>query len=330
MATETTSVKRTRTTKTAKVITEKDLIGLEYLTDTQIMHILDTAKHFKEVQSRAIKKLPTLRGKTIANLFMEPSTRTRSSFEIAEKRLSADVINLSSGTSSITKGETMEDTAKNLEALGVDIIVMRNNLSGAPNTLASHCEASVINAGDGFHEHPTQGLLDMFTIRENRGKVEGLKISIIGDILHSRVARSNIWGMTKLGAEVTLCAPPTLIPREIQEFVDVKITYDLDEAIQDADIIYVLRIQFERHHENFFPTIREYTGMYGITTERMKKAKPDVLIMHPGPVNRGWELAPEVADDPRSLILQQVTSGIAARMAVLYLFGGGKQDVFSN
>ncbi|MCM8779079.1 MAG: aspartate carbamoyltransferase catalytic subunit [Candidatus Omnitrophica bacterium] len=302
----------------------KDLLGLEELSKEEIELILETADSFKEISLRPIKKVPTLRGKTVVLFFFEPSTRTRTSFELAAKRLSADTVSISATTSSIVKGETLKDTAKNIEAMKVDIIVMRHSSSGAPHLLAKAVEASVINAGDGCHEHPTQALLDMFTIKEKKGRISGLKVSIIGDIAHSRVARSNIWGLTKLGAEVTVCGPPTLIPQGIEKF-PVKVTYDVEEAIRDADVLNILRIQLERQKSNLFPSLREYALNFGIDAEKLKFAKPEVLIMHPGPINRGVEISPEVADGPYSVILEQVTNGLAVRMAVLYLVSqGGK------
>ncbi|MCM8783839.1 MAG: aspartate carbamoyltransferase catalytic subunit [Candidatus Omnitrophica bacterium] len=298
--------------------TRKDLLGLAELSKEEIELVLDTADSFKEISLRPIKKVPTLRGKTIVLFFVEPSTRTRTSFELAAKRLSADTVSISADTSSMIKGESLKDTAKNIEAMKIDVIVMRHSSSGAPHLLAKAVEASVVNAGDGCHEHPTQALLDLFTIKEKKGKISGLKVSIIGDILHSRVARSNIWGLTKLGAEVTVCGPPTLIPPGMEKF-PVKVTYDIKEAIKGADVLNILRIQLERQKSNFFPSLREYAINFGIDRDKLKLAKPDVLIMHPGPINRGVEIFPEVADGPYSVILEQVTNGIAVRMAVLYL-----------
>ena len=277
--------------------TRKDLLSVEELSREEIELILQTAESFKEVSSRDIKKVPALRGKTIANLFFESSTRTRTSFELAAKRLSADIVNFSSSGSSTSKGESLRDTARNIEAMHIDTIVMRHSSSGSAEYLARSVKAGVINAGDGIHEHPTQGLLDIFTIREKKKKIEGLKVCLVGDILHSRVARSNIWGLKKLGAKVTVCGPPTLIPRGI-EMLGVEVCYDLDQAMKDQDVLNILRIQLERQRGVFFPSIREYAAEYGISKERMKKAKPDVIIMHPGPVNRGVELAGEVADGP--------------------------------
>jgi aspartate carbamoyltransferase catalytic subunit len=297
--------------------TRKDLLSLEELSKEEIELILKTAESFKEVSDREVKKVPALRGKTIANLFFEPSTRTRTSFEVAAKRLSADTINFSSSGSSTSKGESLKDTAKNIEAMHVDTIVMRHASSGAAAYLARSIRAGVINAGDGIHEHPTQGLLDIFTIRERKKEIKGLSVCLVGDILHSRVARSNIWGLTKLGAKVTVCGPPTLIPKEI-ESLGVEVSYDLDKIIEKQDVLNILRIQLERQKGAFFPSIREYAAEYGISVERMKKAKTDALIMHPGPINRGVELAAEVADGPQSVILEQVTNGVAVRMAVLF------------
>jgi len=302
--------------------TRKDLLGLRDLTREEIELLLETAKSFKEISLRPVKKVPALRGKTVANLFFEPSTRTRISFELAEKRLSADTINLVGSSSSVVKGESLIDTVRNIESLKVDIVVMRHSSSGAPHRLAPLLKASVINAGDGINEHPTQALLDMFTVREKKGKLAGLKISFIGDILHSRVARSNIWGLTKMGAKVTVCGPKTLLPPQIEK-LGVSATTDLFEAVKDADVVNLLRIQLERQSESFFPSIREYANSYQIDREILKQAKPDVLIMHPGPVNRGVEITSDVVDGPYSVILDQVTHGLAVRMAVLYLLSGG-------
>lgn len=300
------------------VWTKKDLLGLEYLSREEIELILYTAEGFKEVTTRQIKKVPALRGKTVVNLFYEPSTRTRTSFELAAKRLSADVINIGIESSSVKKGETLIDTGKNIEALKIDIIVVRHSSSGAPNILARSVKSSVVNAGDGWHEHPTQALLDMFTLKAKLGRLEGLNVSIIGDIAHSRVARSNIWGLAKLGANVTVCAPAILIPDGIEK-MGVRITNDLDTALKGADAINVLRMQFERDGVLAFPSKLEYFKNYGITAERLKNCKKDVVVMHPGPINRGIEMSSEVADGANSVILEQVTNGIAVRMAVLYL-----------
>lgn len=308
--------------------TKKDLLGLEYLSREEIEHILYTAESFKEVTTRQIKKVPALRGKTVVNLFYEPSTRTRTSFELAAKRLSADVINIAIESSSVKKGETLIDTGRNIEALKIDIIVVRHNASGAPNILARSVKSSVVNAGDGWHEHPTQALLDMLTLKSKLGKIEGLKVSIIGDIAHSRVARSNIWGLTKLGAKVTVCAPRMLIPEGIEK-MGVRTTSEIDEALSGADAINVLRMQFERDEALAFPSKLEYFKQYGITKERLKKCKKDIVVMHPGPINRGVEMSSEVADGGNSVILEQVTNGIAVRMAVLYLVSHAKREVLT-
>ena len=298
--------------------TRKDLLSVEELSKEEIELILQTADSFKEISSREVKKVPALRGKTVANLFFESSTRTRTSFELAAKRLSADILNFQSSGSSTSKGESLRDTARNIEAMQVDTIVMRHSSSGSAEYLARSLKAGVVNAGDGIHEHPTQGLLDIFTIREKKKKIEGLNVCLVGDILHSRVARSNIWGLKKLGAKVTVCGPPTLIPKKIEE-LGVEVSYDLDKVIEKQDVLNILRIQLERQSGAFFPSLREYAAEYGISNERMKKAKKDVMIMHPGPVNRGVELAGEVADGAQSVILDQVTNGVAVRMAVLFL-----------
>jgi len=303
----------------------KDLLGIKDLSREEIELLLQTTKSFQEISLRPVKKVPALRGKTVANLFFEPSTRTRISFELAEKRLSADTINMVESSSSVVKGESLRDTVRNIESLKVDIVVMRHSSSGAPHRLAPTIQASVINAGDGINEHPTQALLDMFTIIEKKGKLEGLKISFVGDILHSRVARSNIWGLTKMGARVTVCGPKTLLLPEVEK-LDVHATTNLEEAVQGADVLNLLRIQLERQTESFFPSIREYAHSYQINREILKKAKPDVLIMHPGPVNRGIEITSDVVDGPYSVILDQVTHGLAVRMAVLYLLSGGIRE----
>ena len=303
--------------------TKKDLLGLEYLSREEIEFMLYTAEGFKEVTTRQIKKVPALRGKTVVNLFYEPSTRTRTSFELAAKRLSADVINIAPEASSVSKGETLIDTGRNIEALKIDIIVMRHNCSGAPNILARSVKASVVNAGDGWHEHPTQALLDMFTLKSKLGRIEGLNVSIIGDIAHSRVARSNVWGLAKLGAKVTVCAPKMLIPEGIEK-MGARVTNDIEEALEGADAINILRMQFERDTAGAFPSKLEYFKQYGITAERLKKCKPGIIVMHPGPINRGVEMSSEVADGANSVILEQVTNGIAVRMAVLYLVSHAK------
>ena len=301
----------------------KHLLDIESLTAEEITTVLDTAREFKAVGQRAIKKVPALRGKTVVNLFVEPSTRTRISFELAEQRLSADIVNFSADASSFKKGETLKDTALNLEALNADFIVIRHGASGAAHFLSRVVNSSVINAGDGAHEHPTQALLDAFTLRERKGKIAGLNVTILGDILYSRVARSNIWALTKLGAKVTLCGPSTLVPRTFEQ-MGCRVTYDVDEAIRDADIIHLLRIQHERQRKTMFPSIGEYTQLFGLNKARLAQTKPDALIMHPGPINRGVEIDSEIADSSRSVILEQVTNGLAVRMAVLFLVNGGK------
>lgn len=302
----------------------KHLLGIEDLKKEEIELILEEAKSFSEISLRDIKKVPTLRGKTVINLFFEPSTRTRSSFEIAAKRLSADLINFSASTSSLLKGETLKDTVRNLEAMKSDIIVVRHPSSYAPHFIASFSKSSVINAGDGTHEHPTQALLDAFTILEKKKKIEDLKIVIVGDILHSRVARSNIFLLTKLGARVFLSGPPTLLPKEMEKTGAI-VEHNFDKVIEDADVIMMLRIQLERMSKNFFPSLREYRALYSLDLKRLKRAKKDVIIMHPGPINRGIELSAEIADSEYSVILDQVANGIAVRMAVLYLLSGSKE-----
>jgi aspartate carbamoyltransferase catalytic subunit len=299
----------------------KDLLGLRELSADEINFILETTDAFKQVGTREVKKVPALRGKTLVNFFIEPSTRTRTSFELAAFRLSADVINISATTSSLTKGETLKDTARNLQALHADILVLRHSSAGAPQFLAQRLNASVINAGDGAHEHPTQGLLDLYTIRDKRGKISGLDVVIIGDILFSRVARSNIFGLTKLGARVTLVGPSTLVPREFEK-LGVKVSHNIDEVLPNADVVNLLRIQHERQRKEYFPGTAEYIHLFGLTKARAKRLKPDCLVMHPGPINRGVEIDSEVADGLHSVILDQVTNGLAVRMAVLYLCGG--------
>ena len=301
--------------------TRKDLLGLRELTADEINFILETADAFKEVGTREIKKVPALRGKTMINFFVEPSTRTRTSFELAALRLSADVINISASASSLTKGETLKDTAKNLEALHADILILRHSSAGAPQFLAQRLKSSVINAGDGAHEHPTQGLLDLYTIREKRGHIDGLKVAIVGDILFSRVARSNIFGLIKLGAHVTLVGPSTLVPREFEK-LGCHVSHRIDDVLPDADVVNLLRIQHERQRKEYFPSIGEYTALFGLTKARARLLKPDCLVMHPGPINRGVEIDSEVADGLQSVILDQVTNGLAVRMAALYLCGG--------
>lgn len=301
--------------------TRKDLLTLYDLSGEEIEYILDTAAEFKKVSERSVKKVPALRGKTVVNFFVEPSTRTRVSFELAEQRLSADIVNMQAQASSLLKGETLLDTVRNIEALQVDLVVMRHSVPGAQSFIAKHLKCGVVNAGDGAHAHPTQALLDLFTIREKKGSIAGLKVAIIGDILHSRVARSNIWGLLKLGAEVTVAGPSTLVPKEF-ESIGVKVCHDLKEAVADADVINLLRIQHERQNASFFPSTGEYSRFFGIREESMKFLKSDVLIMHPGPINRDVELSGAVADGPNSVILEQVTNGLAVRMAVLYLVSG--------
>ncbi|PKL49304.1 MAG: aspartate carbamoyltransferase [Planctomycetes bacterium HGW-Planctomycetes-1] len=296
----------------------KHLIGLRELSREEIEHILNTAQAFEQISTRSVKKAPTLRGKVVVNLFFEDSTRTRTSFTLAANRLSADVIEFTQKSSSVSKGETLLDTARNLEAMGIDIVVIRHSAGGAPKFLSRNINACVVNAGDGFCEHPTQALLDTYTIRQKKGSLEGLKIAIVGDIAHSRVARSDIYAMTKLGAQVTLVGPPTLMPAKVSQ-LPVQVSYSLDAVIGEVDVINMLRIQSERMGSNQFPSIKEYSHYFGLTVERMKKAKPDMLVMHPGPINRGVEIESEVADGPNSVILQQVTNGLAVRMAVLFL-----------
>lgn len=306
--------------------TRRHLLDLKDLSREEIEIILETAKSFKEVSTREVKKVPALRGKTVVMLFFEPSTRTRTSFELAAKRLSADTLNISASGSSLSKGETVIDTVRNIEAMNVDAIVVRHKSSGVPDMMTRHLGASIINAGDGCRAHPTQSLLDLFTIKEKLGHIEKLRVSIIGDILHSRVARSNIWGLTKLGADVTVCGPSTLMPVEIEK-LGVKINYNLDEVIKQSDVLMLLRIQLERQQDKFLPSLREYAKEFGINKEKLKAAKKNVLIMHPGPTNRGLELSAEVADGEYSVILNQVTNGVAIRMAILYLLLGAKEPV---
>ncbi|MDX2192692.1 MAG: aspartate carbamoyltransferase catalytic subunit [Gemmatimonadales bacterium] len=303
----------------------KDLVGREPLSAEQIRLILDTAEPFKEVSERPIKKVPALRGKTIVNLFFEASTRTRISFEFAEKRLSADTTNVQSAGSSVSKGETLVDTARNLEAMRIDMVVIRHGASGAAQFLGERIRSNVINAGDGKHEHPTQGLLDLLTLRDAFGRIEGLKVAICGDVLHSRVARSNIWGLVKLGAEVAVCGPPTLVPPQVRA-LGVTVFRRIEEAIEWADALNVLRLQLERMQAGFIPSLREYNRVFGLTSERLARAPKDLVILHPGPMNRGVEIDSDVADGEHSVILPQVTNGVAVRMAVLYLLAGGAPD----
>jgi aspartate carbamoyltransferase catalytic subunit len=305
----------------------RHLLGIEPLEPSDIQTILDTADGLKEILGRPIKKVPALRGRTVINLFYESSTRTRSSFEVAERVLSADSLSIAAATSSVSKGETLLDTAKNLEAMNPDMVIMRHPSSGAPHFLARHCRFAVVNAGDGAHEHPTQALLDALTLRQRKGRLKGLRVAIVGDITHSRVARSNLWLLSKMGAQVVLCGPPTVIPPGIEGIAPV--TYRIEEAIEGADAIMMLRIQLERMSGGFLPTLREYFQRFGLTEERARRAKKDVVIMHPGPLNRGVEIASEVADGPYSVILDQVTNGVAVRMAVLYLLLGGSPEAVS-
>lgn len=310
--------------KKTAVWTKKHLLGIEELSKEEILLILDQAEGFKEVLERPIPKVPTLRGKTIVSLFCEPSTRTRTSFELAAKRLSADTVNIAADSSSFVKGETLKDTVKNIEAMKIDILIIRHSCSGAPLFLSRCVDVSMVNAGDGMHEHPTQALLDVFTIREKLGKIEGLNVSIIGDISHSRVTRSNIWALTKLGANVTVCGPKTMMPAQIEK-MGVKVTYDVAEALKGADAVNVLRIQLERQKEPLFPGTREYVRCFGINKDKLKKyAKKDILILHPGPINRGVELSQDIADGEYSVILGQVTNGMVVRMAVLFLLSMAK------
>lgn len=312
--------------------TRRHLLGIRELDATEITHLLDTAETFRDVSRREIKKVPALRGRTVINLFFEASTRTRTSFEIAAKRLSADAVNISVSTSSVSKGETLLDTARNLEAMSPDCIVLRHSMAGAPYHLAKICNASIINAGDGAHEHPTQALLDALTIREHKGRIEGLSVAIIGDILHSRVARSNIHLLTKLGATVSVAGPGTLVPAEFASLVEqgLRIEHTVGTAVEGADVVMILRIQRERQDAAFLPSMREYAVHYGLHPEHLKRAAPDAIVMHPGPINRGIEISSEIADGSRSLILDQVTNGIAVRMAVLYLLAGGSRDGFAE
>jgi aspartate carbamoyltransferase catalytic subunit len=309
------------------MLKHKDLLDIESLTCGEILEILDTAESLQEVSARPIKKVPTLRGKTVINLFFEASTRTRTSFEIAGKRLSADVVNISAATSSVSKGETLIDTARTLDAMAADCVVVRHAASGAPASLSKLTKAAIINAGDGAHEHPTQALLDALTIRQRKGRLDGLKVAIIGDITHSRVARSNVHLLTKFKSHVWLCSAPTLMPVEMDKMISdnrsfLHLTNSMHEAVADADVIMMLRVQFERMSESFFPSVREYSRYYGLTLDRVKRAKPDVIIMHPGPINRGVEITSDVADGKYSVILDQVSAGVAVRMAILYLLMG--------
>jgi aspartate carbamoyltransferase catalytic subunit len=306
-------------------LAKKDILGMQDMSVDEIHLILETAESFLEISTRDIKKVPTLRGKSIINLFYEASTRTRTSFEIAGKRLSADTINISTSTSSVVKGETLIDTARTLEAMNPDIVVIRHGAAGAPHLLAGLVKQSIINAGDGAHEHPSQALLDMMTIKEKMGRLAGLKVAIVGDLMHSRVARSNIYGLSKMGAQIVVAGPATMIPRDIEQ-MGVKAYTKLEEAITDADVVMMLRIQLERQKQNIFPSLREYAQHYCLNRTNIKLAKPDAIVMHPGPINRGVEISPDIADDPDcSVILDQVNKGVAVRMALLYLLSGGNE-----
>ncbi len=302
---------------------KKDLLGIKGLSRDEILLVLDTAESFKEVSKREIKKVPTLRGKTVITLFYEPSTRTRTSFEIAAKRMSADTINISASTSSYVKGETLKDTARNLESMNPDVIILRHSMPGAPHMLARIIDASIINGGDGAHEHPTQALLDLFTMREKKGRLDELNVTIIGDIAHSRVARSNIFALKHFETKVTVSGPPTMIPPYLHD-LGVKVEYNIEKALKNADVIMMLRIQKERGGVSYIPSIKEYSTLYGLKTAHLEKAKQDVIIMHPGPINRGVEITDEVADGPYSVILNQVENGVAVRMATLFLLAGGE------
>ena len=306
------------------VWTRKHLLGLEELSAEELLHIFRTAESFQEVSTRSIKKVPALRGRVVVNLFFENSTRTKMSFTLAAQRLSADILDFGAGGSSVSKGESLRDTVRNIDAMGVDAFVIRHPAAGAPHYISQCINGCVINAGDGQHEHPTQGLIDIFTIRERKGQIEGLNVVIVGDIAHSRVARSNLWGLTKLGAKVTFVGPTTLVPRTFEQ-MGAKVSYNLDSALKDADVVNMLRIQRERMTSQVFPSTEEYIRLFGMTADRLRRAKPDVLIMHPGPINRGVELASEVADGPNSSILRQVSNGLAIRMAVLFLLNQASQ-----
>jgi aspartate carbamoyltransferase catalytic subunit len=311
------------------ILQSKDVLGLEELSAEEILGVLEIASRFRAVFDRPVRSVPIMRGRTVVNFFHEPSTRTRISFELAEKRLSADIVNFSAATSSFSKGETLRDTAENLAAMKIDMLIIRHSSAGAARYLAKVLDCSVINAGDGAHEHPTQGLLDIMTMRQRLGDLRGKKVTIIGDISHSRVARSNIWGLNKLGAEVTLCGPPTMVPGGLAS-LGVKIEYDLKKAVADADVLNVLRIQLERHSSKAFPSNREYHRMYGITDEVVRTLKPEAFVMHPGPMNRDVEISSTVADGPRQVILDQVANGVAVRMALIYLLSGGDPGALSG
>jgi len=308
-----------------QTLRRKDILGLEEMSAEEITLILETARSMREIMQRHIKKVPTLRGRSMINLFYEPSTRTKASFELAQKYMSSDPINVAGTSSSLVKGETLKDTVRNLEMMNIDCVVMRHPVSGSAHYLARNVEISVVNAGDGMHEHPTQGLLDMFTILDKKGRLEKLKVTIVGDIRHSRVARSNIWGLKKMGAEVVVSGPPTLMPPDMEDF-EIRFEPSLDDAIEGADVVMALRLQKERQEGGLFPTLREYAELYGLNSRRVEKANEDALIMHPGPINRGIEISSELADGPRSVVLDQVTSGVAVRMAILYLLLGGTKE----
>ncbi len=308
-----------------QTLRRKDILGLEEMSAEEITLILETARSMREIMQRKIKKVPTLRGRSVLNLFYEPSTRTKASFELAQKYMSSDAVSVAGSSSSLVKGETLKDTVRNVEVMGVECVIMRHPVSGSSHYLARSVEASVINAGDGMHEHPTQGLLDMFTIWENKGRLEELKVVIVGDIRHSRVARSNLWGLQKMGAEVMVAGPPTLMPPDLNVF-GVKHFTDIEEAVEDADVVMALRLQKERQEGGLFPSMREYAELYGLNAKRLAHAKEDMLIMHPGPINRGIELSSELADGPRSVVMDQVAAGVAVRMALLYLLLGGTKE----
>jgi len=308
-----------------QTLRRKDILGLEEMSAEEITLILETSRSMREIMQRHIKKVPTLRGRSMINLFYEPSTRTKASFELAQKYMSSDPINVAGTSSSLVKGETLKDTVRNLEMMNIDCVVMRHPVSGSAHYLARNVDISVVNAGDGMHEHPTQGLLDMFTILDKKGRLEKLKVTIVGDIRHSRVARSNIWGLKKMGAEVVVSGPPTLMPPDMEDF-EIRFEPSLDDAIEGADVVMALRLQKERQEGGLFPTLREYAELYGLNSRRVEKTNEDALIMHPGPINRGIEISSELADGPRSVVLDQVTSGVAVRMAILYLLLGGTKE----
>ena len=308
-----------------QTLRRKDILGLEEMSAEEITLILDTARSMREIMQRKIKKVPTLRGRSVLNLFYEPSTRTKASFELAQKYMSADSVSVAGTSSSLVKGETLKDTVRNIEVMGIECVIMRHPVSGSASYIAQNLEANVINAGDGMHEHPTQGLLDMFTILDRKGRLEKLKVTIVGDIRHSRVARSNIWGLKKMGAEVVVSGPPTLMPPDMEDF-GIQFEPCLDDAVEGANVVMALRLQKERQEGGLFPTLREYTELYGLNSRRVEKTNEDALIMHPGPINRGVEISSELADGPRSVVLDQVTSGVAVRMAILYLLLGGTKE----